>query len=66
MEHPALSLGVFFLLLLVVVNTAVVMIHISYVNRVAHRISYQDGQINLVLETLARQNNMLVQIMENR
>lgn len=65
-DHFLLSLGMFFLLLLGVVNVIVVMGHIAYINRVSHRITYQDGQLDMILESLSRQNNMLVNIMENR
>lgn len=65
-EHLFLSLGIIFLILLAFLTTLVTIAHIAYIQRVAHRISYQDGQIDLVLDTLSRQNNMLVAIMENK
>lgn len=65
-EHFYLSLGIIFLLLLSFLTVLVTLAHIAYIQRVAHRISYQDGQIDLVLDTLSRQNNMLVAIMENK
>lgn len=65
-EHLFLSLGVLFLVVLSFLTIVVTLVHVAYIQRVAHRISYQDGQIDLVLDTLSRQNNMLVAIMENR
>ncbi len=65
-EHPLLALGVLFLILLSFLTIVVTLAHVVYIQRVAHRISYQDGQIDLVLDTLSRQNNMLVAIMENK
>jgi len=64
--HPLLALGIFLTLVLSCLTAVVTLAHIVYIQRVAHRISYQDGQINLVLETLHNQNNMLVNIIENK
>lgn len=65
-EHFLLALGMLFLLLLALINVIVVLGHVAYINRVSHKIAYQDGQLDHVLESLNRQNNMLVNIMENR
>lgn len=65
-EYLYLSLGMFFLLVLDLITIVVVLAHVAYINRVSHRITYQDGQMTLLLDTLSRQNNMLVNIMENR
>lgn len=65
-QHPLLSLGMLSLLMLAVLNVAIVLAHVAYINRVSHRLTYLDGQMDLILDTLSRQNNMLVNIMENR
>lgn len=64
-DNFALSLGMIFLLVLSLVNIIVVLGHVAYINRVSHRITYQDGQMDLMLDMLSRQNNMLVAILEN-
>ena len=56
-EHLSLSLGMFFLLLLSLVNLVAVLAHVAYLNRISHRITRQDGQIELALEILFRMEN---------
>ena len=57
MAHPYLSLGMLFLLALGLVNVVAVLAHVAYINRISHRITRQDGQIELVLEILFRMEN---------
>jgi hypothetical protein len=61
-----LPLGFLLLLLVNLVTIAAVLAHIRYILRMANRLSYLEGNTDLILETLSMQNNLLVTVMENK
>ena len=66
MTPPLLWLGFLLLLLVNLTTIGVVLAHIRYILRQANRLSYLEGNTDLILETLSMQNNLLVSIVEGR
>ena len=66
MAETLLPLGLFLLLFLNAITIAAVLAHIRYILRMANRLSYLEGNTDLILETLSMQNNLLVSIVENK
>ena len=66
MDHLYLSLGFLLLFAINLVTIGVVLAHIRYILRQANRLSYLEGNTDLILETLSMQNNLLVSIVEGK